>query len=118
MHLPAYSPAIGEHIIHDERPDKHLLLMMGVPDERAEEVGHCKSCLLNDATREMMEILHDPNVPIVAMMSGHVHFEFKPHDFIAEEEIIPGRWQYGLRLSAPQLTPEGVVFLLHLVPEE
>ncbi len=118
MHVPAYSPAIGEHIMHDERPEQHLLLMMGVPDEKEELVGHCKSCLANPATTEMMELLYDPNVPIVAMLSGHVHFEFKPHDFIAEEEIIPGRWQFGLRLSAPQLTPEGIVLLLHLVPDE
>ncbi len=118
MHVPVYCPVIGEEIMHDERPKQNRLLMMGVPDEMADLTGNVLSCLANDATKEMIEILKDPNVPIVAMMSGHVHFEFKPHDFIAEAEYIPGRWQYGLRLSAPQLCPEGVVLLLHLVPDE
>ena len=117
MHVPVYSEKIGEEIMHDERPERNRLLMMGVPDDKAELVGNCLSCLANDATREFIEILHDPKTQVKAMLSGHVHFEFKPHDFIAEEEYAPGIMQYGLRLSAPQLTPEAIVLLLHLVPD-
>ncbi len=115
MHVPAYSPEIGEIIMHDEH--QHRLLMMGVPQELEANVGNCRNCLCNAATTEFMELLHDPSVPVKAILAGHVHFEFRAHDFIAEEEFAPGKIQYGLRLSAPQLTPEGIVLSLKLVPD-
>lgn len=117
MHVPPYCPPIAEEILSDDR-HKDLLLMMGVPKEYEHLLKHYKSCLANEATTEILEIFKDPNVPIIATLSGHVHFESKPNDFLAETEYAPGKMQYGLRLSAPQRTNEAVLLLLHLIPNE
>ncbi len=117
MHLAPYCKEIADEILSDDR-HKDLLLMMGVPKEYEHLLKHCKGCLANDATTELLEILKDPDVPIIANLSGHVHYEGKARDFVAEAEYAPGKMEYSLRLSAPQRINEGFLLLLHLVPEE
>lgn len=115
MHVPFYTPTGApsiQPIDHQKR-----LLMAGVPQERKEDVGNCQSCLANDATNEFLRMMYDENVNVVASLSGHLHFEYFPHDYLFEDRYTEGRIQYGLRISAPQLTNEGVVFRMHLIPD-
>ena len=114
-HLAFYTPSMGELI--SDGQSQGLYLLTGVPEDKRDRLKHCLGCLEDDVSREFIRMMHDPEVPIVASCSGHVHFEFKPRDYLAETEYMKGRFQFGLRLSAPQLTDEGCVFLLHVVPD-
>ncbi len=115
MHLAFYTPEMGDLAVDGQPQD--IMLVMGVPEEKREHVKHCTSCLENEVSREFIRMMYDPEVPVVATCSGHLHYEFKDRDYVAETEYMPGRYQFGLRISAPQLTNEGCVFLLHLVPD-
>lgn len=115
MHVPFYTEKMvnkAMEIDHMDRP-----LTVGVPKELHEALKNCNWLENTPESDEFLEIVNDPNVPIVASLTGHLHFEHFEHDYIFEDEHIPGRVQYGLRISAPQLTDEGCVFLMHLEPD-
>lgn len=117
MHVPFYSEKTCEILMQTSNANRGYPLILGMPEEYYDKAGRDSWLIPNEATKEFVRMMHDPDVNVVASMYGHVHFEYQAHDFLAEDEYMPGRVQYGLRLSAPQLNAEGVVFLLHLVPD-
>lgn len=116
MHVPFYTEKTSAKCM--EIDHLHRPLVVGAPESLAEALGHCKWCLRTSESDEFLSIVNDPNVPIVASLTGHLHFEYCEKDYILDDEYMPGRVQYGLRISAPQLVDEGVVLRMHLVPDD
>ncbi len=115
MHIPFYTEKTGDRLLVTNNLGYPLCL--DIPEKYHSKAGDEPWLIANEATKEFVKMVHDPNVNVVASIFGHVHFEFDEPDFLFEDEYMPGRTQYGLRLSSPQLNAEGVVFLLHLVPD-
>ncbi len=115
MHCAFYTPKTAELLIDVQPQD--ILLAVGVPAEQEEKVKHCKTCLADANSDEFIRMMYDPDFPVVASFYGHVHCEFKDRDYISVDEYMPGRYQYGVRISCPQLTDEPTIVRLRLVPD-
>ena len=116
MHLPFYTPGMKRKLI-EEGKCNHALCV-GTPADDVDKIAGCVHCLANPVTDEFIRIMRDPEVPIVAVLTGHMHLEYAPVDYMLVDEYMEGRTQYNLRISTPQLIPEGCLMLMHLVPDE
>ena len=116
MHVPFHTPAMTQAVIEENHTGKPLVI--GLPDDVALSHFPADNWFIPDeTTKEFVSMMWDENVPVVASLSGHLHFEFKPHDYVFVDEYMPGRKQFGVRLSAPQLTNEANLLVLHIVPD-
>ena len=116
MHVPFHTPATTAAVMEENHTGTPLVV--GLPEEYHEKLGSEAWLIPDDSTKEFVSMMWDPNVPVVASLCGHLHFEFKPHDYVLRDDYMPGRTQFGVRLSAPQLTNEGNLLVLHLLPDE
>lgn len=116
MHCGFYTPKTAELVMDVQ--SRNMLLVVGVPDEEEEKVKYCKTCMRDENSDEFIRMMYDPEFPVVASFYGHVHCEFKEKDYISVDEYMPGRYQFGCRISCPQLTPEPTIVRVHMVPKQ
>lgn len=115
MHLPFYTPGMKRKLIEEGKCNHALCI--GTPLDDSDKIANCKYCLSNPESDEFISIMRNPDIPVVASLSGHMHLEYAPHDYMLVDEYMPGRTQYNLRISAPQLTKEACLMLMHLIPD-
>ena len=114
MHVGLWTPGTADIIV--EASPEDLLLAVGCPEFERKRVGRCPSCLGDETSDRLLALLNAPDSPIVAAVYGHVHYNHKPLDFLAEDEYREGRFQYGVRISSPHQPATPTAFLLHVRP--